>query len=58
LRRKVAIKRVKSYLTADEVVRKWIEEWLFHYKVRVPRAPPPKELIKLSEELAREEVGE
>jgi len=53
----VAVKRVKSYLTADEVVRKWIEEWLFHYKFRVPRARPPKELIEFSEKLA-EETGE
>lgn len=56
-RKELRVKRVKNYLTADEVVRRWIEEWLFHYRVRVPNALPPKELLELSEKFA-EVTGE
>jgi hypothetical protein len=46
--------RRRNYLTKDEVVRRWVEDWLFHYKVRVPNANPPKKILEETEKTEAE----
>ena len=45
----------KAFKSADEVVWRYISGWRYFYEYKLPRMPPPPELVKISEELAEKE---
>jgi len=40
----------RALKSPSEIVERWIRGWLFHYRVKVPRARMPKEIIEAIEE--------
>jgi len=50
-------RRRRAVKPADEVVWRYISGWRYFYEYKLPRMPPPPELVKISEEIAKKEEG-